>query len=548
MQHPALYVNFAKHSKRIFTRPAQYNAMKQSCGFTAARNGVIDLNRQNIYRTAAYVTAFSITEKFFGFLYRVILSRTLGSEGMGLYQIALSVFAVLATAAASGIPLTVSRLITKYRAKNNRNAQQSVVSAALVAALCFSVPTFCILFFGHDLFDFIFSDPRCMSILLILLPSLTFNSVYSVLRGALWGNKQFIPYCVIDLVEELTMMTAGVILVTGMSDVFDGAKRIAFAIVLSYLVSFTLSTAYFFIKGGRLKNPKHQLKPLLSSAIPITGMRTSNSLINSAISLLLPARLIAAGYTSAEAVSEIGVAMGMSMPILSIPATLIGSLALVMVPELAENFFRGQHAKLRDNIEKALKATVLIACLLIPLLFVLGENIGILLFSNKHGGQIIRFSSFMLLPMSVGMITTSILNSLGYEKQTCAYFFIGAAVTLSCVWFLPRFAGVYALMIGMAASSIVSAVLNLRLITKKSKEKVRFCKHTLISAATIVPASLFGILTLNMLSALLPAAAATVLCAFILLSAHALFLFALGLVRPRWIKAFVRRSPDQTKF
>ena len=110
------------------------------------------------------------------------------------------------------------------------------------------------------------------------------------------------------------------------------------------------------------------------------------------------------------------------------------------------------------------------------------------------------------------------------------------------VSFLPRFTGVYALIIGMAASAILSAALNLRLIAKKSKEKVRFWKHTLISTATILPASLFGILTLNMLSAFLPIAAATVLCAFMLLAAHALFLFALGLARPRWIKVLVRKS------
>ena len=62
------------------------------------------MSRENIYRTAAYVTVFSVAEKFFGFLYRIILSRTLGSEGMGLYQLALSVFAVLVTATSSGIP------------------------------------------------------------------------------------------------------------------------------------------------------------------------------------------------------------------------------------------------------------------------------------------------------------------------------------------------------------------------------------------------------------------------------------------------------------
>ena len=360
------------------------------------------LSKSNLYQTAAYVTAFSVAEKFFGFLYRIILSRTLGAEGMGIYQVALSVFAVLATAAASGIPLTVSRLITKYRAQKNSRAQHSVVTAALLSALCFSVPVFCILFFGHKAFDFLFSDPRCMTVLLILLPSLTFNSVYSVLRGELWGNKRFVPYCVIDLIEELCMIGAGVLLVTHMSDLFDGARRVALAVVFSYLVSFTLSVAYFFIKGGKLRDPRGQLRPLLASALPITGMRTSGSLINSAISLLLPARLIAAGFTSEQAMSEIGIAMGMSMPILSIPSTLIGSLALVMIPELAENFFRGDHIKLRENIEKALKVTSLIACLLIPPLFALGKDIGILLFSSEHGGEIIRNCCFMLFPHEFG--------------------------------------------------------------------------------------------------------------------------------------------------
>ena len=502
----------------------------------------IILSKQNLYRTAAYVTVFSVAEKFFGFLYRVILSRTLGSEGMGIYQLALSVFAVLVTVTSSGIPLTVSRLITKHRTRGDAKAEHSTVTAAIVAVLIFSVPVFSLLFFGHDLFDFIFSDPRCMSLLLILLPALTFNSVYSVIRGALWGNKRFIPYCVIDLIEELCMIAMGVALVTHMTDVFDGAKRIAFAIVFSYLVSFTLSLGYFFIKGGRLANPKSQMRPLLASALPITGMRTSASMINTVISLILPARLIAAGMSSAEAMSGIGVVMGMSMPVLSIPATLIGSLALVMVPELAENFYRGNNKRLRDNIEKALKITSLIACAVIPVLFALGEDLGIFLFKNAQCGKIIRNCCLMLLPMSFSMMTTSILNSIGYEKQTCGYFFIGAAATLLCTWFLPTYIGVYAQIAGMAASALICCVLNLRLIVKKSKEKVCFLKHTLISAVSIVPICVLGILLRNLFTATLPLLPAILLTGTILLAADLLFLFALGLAQPGWIKVLVRKS------
>ena len=64
------------------------------------------------------------------------------------------------------------------------------------------------------------------------------------------------PYCVIDLIEEIVMIVAGVLLVTNMTSVLDGAQRAAFAIIISYLFSFSISFVYFFVKGGRLKNPR----------------------------------------------------------------------------------------------------------------------------------------------------------------------------------------------------------------------------------------------------------------------------------------------------
>lgn len=288
-----------------------------------------------------------------------------------------------------------------------------------------------------------------MSIFLILLPSLTFNSIYSVIRGVFWGNKQFMPYCVIDLIEEIVMIVAGVLLVTNMTSVLDGAQRAAFAIIISYLFSFSISFVYFFVKGGRLKNPRSQFRPLLHSALPITGSASRTLSFNSAHLPSCCRKADRRRLTSQQAMSELGVAMGMSMPILSIPATLIGSLSLVIVPELAENFYNSRHAKLRDNIEKALKVTVLIAAILIPFLFVTGEDMGVFLFSDAKSGEIIRNASFVLLPMSFTMITTSILNSLGYEKYTCIYFFVSAAASLLCTYFLPSVIGVYALFVGM---------------------------------------------------------------------------------------------------
>lgn len=154
--------------------------------------------------------------------------------------------------------------------------------------------------------------------------------------------------------------------------------------------------------------------------------------------------LIRAGATQTEALQMFGVVSGMAIPILSIPSTVIGSISLVLVPELSEDFYRKRYKQLGKNIEKGISVTVLVACLLIPLFFVLGDDIGRVLYSDADAGEMIRRCCFMLLPMSLTMISTGILNSINFERQTLVYYFIGAALMLGAVLILPQYIGVYA--------------------------------------------------------------------------------------------------------
>lgn len=498
--------------------------------------------KKNIYKMAMMVTVFSVLEKVFGFIYRIILSRTLGAEALGIYQTALSVFAVLLAVVSSGIPMTISRLTTKYRAENNINAQYSLLSAGLISGLAFAIPIFILLYFGQNWFSFLFTDERCMPIFLILLPSLIFNTIYSAVRGVFWGNKQFVSYCVIDLIEELALMIGGIILVSTASNVFLGAERIAYSVVIAYVLSCTLAVTWYLIKGGKLKSPAHQFGALLAPAIPLTGMRASNSILNMVIFLILPMRLIASHQSSSQAMQEIGVTLGMVLPILSIPATLIGAIALVLVPELSENFYKKEFKLLKENIEKAIKVTTLIACILIPPLFILGEDMGILLFGNQHSGEMIRNSCIILIPTSISMITTGILNSLGYEKKTCLYFFIGAIATLVCIWFLPQFFGIYSLIIGIALSAIISTILNFQLLAKTSQLKLIYFKFIFLTILTILPSILIGYILKICIAKSLPLYLSAFLIGGAILLCQGICCLLFKIIKLQWIQVFLHRK------
>ena len=78
------------------------------------------------------VTVFSTAERLLGFIYRIFLSRNLGSEGMGLYSVALSVVGLIMTLTSSGIPITVSRIMTKHSAENRESLSFGTVTAGII--------------------------------------------------------------------------------------------------------------------------------------------------------------------------------------------------------------------------------------------------------------------------------------------------------------------------------------------------------------------------------------------------------------------------------
>ncbi len=452
---------------------------------------------KTVYKNASIVTGLSVAERGLGFLYRIVLSRYIGAEGLGIYQVALSFFALLSTLATGGIPVTLSRVIAKSNAEKNLAQGREALSAGVALSLLISLPISLLLWLFADKTSFLFSDVRSAEVLKILLVGLGFSGVYAVVRGYFWGNKQFLTSSMIEMAEEIFMVLAGLALLKTTSSPYDGARKAAWAFALADILSCLVALLCFFLAGGRFSTPKKELKPLFNASVPITSVRASGSLVNSAVAVLFPAMLVRSGVREGQAVGLFGVVTGMVLPVLFIPATLIGSLAMVLVPELSEDFYRGNEAGLKRNIGRGLRFAFLIACALLPFFFVLGEDACKIAFSDGTAGEIVKKSCVILLPMSLTMISTSVLNSIGFEKQTFLYFFLGAAALLLSILLLPPVFGVYAYVIGLGASYTVTSVCNLLFLRKKCpflfKRAGQVCVQLIFPALTaVLPLSLAG--------------------------------------------------------
>ena len=500
-----------------------------------------------VFKSVSLVTALSVLEKGLGFLYRIVLSRLIGAEGLGLYHVALSLFSLFLTLGTGGIPVTVSRFISKSKAEKNLKGEREAVSAGVCLCLFLTLPALCIFLPFANKIPFLFSDTRAVSVFRILLLGLGFSSLYAVLRGSFWGNKRFFLSALLELAEETVMVIAGVLLLQNVSSPEAGANLAGVAVVISYLFSFSASTLCFFVLGGRLASPKKSLKPLFGATLPITSVRGSASLINSAVAVLFPAMLVKSGVPTSEALGLYGAVTGMAMPVLMIPATVISSLSLVLLPELSEDFYKKNTTRLYKNLARGISVSVLLACVLLPFFYAFGERIGTLAFASVTAGKLIKTGCWILLPMSVSMITTSMLNSMGFEKQTFVFYFIGAGVILLCILLLPALLGAHAYIVGLGASFLITAFCNLFLLYKKCgsffKKHGKFLRRILLKAGcSVLPLSVFARLCLNLLSPFFSAFLCIFLSALLCAVCTLLLYYVLGLLPEKIIFPFKRKK------
>lgn len=459
---------------------------------------------KKLFKAVAIITIFAGLTRLAGFLFRIYLSRTIGAEGLGVYQIAFSVFMVLETFVSSGLPLVVSKLTSKYQVEGNKTAQGSAVCAALITGLITSISLVGILFAAQNLLGGLFTDIRCLNILLTLLPAIVFSSVYAVLRGYLWGQKKFFLVSISEFFEQTVRIIACVVLIALVYSTFDGAIAASVSLVISCAFSAALVVILFFKTGGRLKSPKGQTKAVLKSAIPITAVRIASSLLMPLIAIIMPIKLIQSGLTSEQALSQYGIALGMTFPLLYLPSTLTGSLAMALIPDISSDLARKDYNNIAKKIESSLKFSIFVAFLVIPIYIGLGEPIGIFLFNNATSGYYLAYAAWIMLPISINNIAASVLNALGLEVKGFINYIFGAIVLILCITFLPKYIGILSLVWGMGLCMTVAAILNIRMIKKRITVKINIIKPIILMSIITIPCALLPMWTFGALSFVLP--------------------------------------------
>lgn len=142
-----------------------------------------------------FLTLAGILTRIIGFFYRIFLSRTIGAEGLGIYQLIAPVTAICFAFTAAGIQTSISKFVSMEVGRKNDAGAKTYLSIGLFISLCLS--TLCSFFLYHYA-DFIavswLGDKRCTP--LLLCSPFPYPMLYPCLyqRLLLWSEKNGCPF------------------------------------------------------------------------------------------------------------------------------------------------------------------------------------------------------------------------------------------------------------------------------------------------------------------------------------------------------------------
>ena len=420
---------------------------------------------KNTARSFLVVTGFSIATRLASFIFKMWMSRSLGAEIVGLYQIALSVLLMLFTITA-GAPTVLSRKVAEAGVNGDIKKQNALLSASAVMGLGVSAIICAVLYALGDRLSFLFSNPQCLPLFFIMLPTLLTSTLYASLRSWFWGRKNFIAFSSTELVDEIVKIVLSIVFAGGLVGTISGARGIALAMTISDAFCVLVLAILFFIAGGRIAKPKG-FKQLTLGIVPLSATRIITSLGASLTALVIPQMLVKGGLSVAEATAEYGRVAGMALPLIMAPVTFISALAIVLIPDVASLRSKNDVGALRAKLSSCVTFGVVIASFFFAVYLPLGTSLGKILFGDEKAGNFVSYCSMMLFPIAIAQSTTPMLNSLGKEKNTLLHTFLGALAMLPCIIFMPRYIGVYAMALGSGVCFLVISIANFIVLKKE---------------------------------------------------------------------------------
>lgn len=404
-----------------------------------------DKGRKGFYSGVLVLSVSAVIVKIIGLVFKIPMLRLLGSEGMGYFNSAYEIYALLCVISTSGLPVAMSVIISREQ----ENAERVFKSSMRLLLILGGAGSGIMLALSYPLARFLGNEKSFYAILAIA-PTLLFICVTSAYRGYFQGRGNMSPTALSQVIEAMCKLILGLLFASIALNCGARGEVAAACAVLGLPIGGALSSLCLgLIKRAEfrqsppmlLSNREPITRELMSMSVPITVSAAVVSLTKMIDMTMILRRLQDIGYSGEEAFSVYGGYTTLCLPLFSLAPALIGSVAMPTLPRLGRAIADGDRQAQVKTVNDGIAITSMISTPVSVGLALYSREILELIFRGE--GEAIELCAplLTLLAFSVSFsslvsLTNAVLQAYGHPSLPLVAMGIGAVVKIILAYIL----------------------------------------------------------------------------------------------------------------
>lgn len=430
--------------------------------------------KNNIFIKSTFILLIGgIITKFLGMIIKIVMSRLLSTEGIGLYMLIIPTLSLILTLSNLGFPIAIS----KFTAEDTRNNKNLVFSLIPISILINIIIMIVLILSSKYISTYLLKESRVYLPILCISFIIPFTSISSIIRSYFFGKQKMFPHVISNIIEDIIRLIIYIIGIPLFLK-YGLVQTLCFLIISNIIceISSIIVLLFFLpknieIKRSDLKPNKRYIKESLSIGIPNTMGKLVGSIGYFLEPILLTFGLLLNGYSNSYIIYEYGVVSGYVIPLLLLPSFFSMAISQALLPEVSKYSVRMDYSSIKRKLRQSVILCFLIGFVFTFVIFIYPSFFLNLLYKTSEGITYIRYLAPICILQYIQSPLASTLDALGESRIIMISTFIGTVVRC-IVLFLFAFLhiGIYTLILSIGFNIIVVSIyqyLKLKKILKK---------------------------------------------------------------------------------
>lgn len=337
--------------------------------------------------------------KILGMLIRIISTRIIGLEGIGLYMLILPTFNLFITIATLSFPIAISKIVAEDKRNNKK-----IVLGIIPVALLFNVLLIILLvILSPYIANNLLKNSNLYFPILSIGLTLPFITLSSIIRGYFFGKEKMIPHITSTIFEQIIrimiilvikpiLLKKGIIYAVSGLVLFNCVSELASILILFFFLPKNIK-----IKKSDIKPDLSYIKDIFFISIPTTIGRLISSIGMFLEPIIITSLLLKYGWNTKSITTEFGIITGYVLPMVMMPSFLSSAISSALLPVTTKLYIAKKYKEVKRKTKQAIIYSLLIGIPCSLFMFLFPKFCLTTIFHTIHGTEYLKLASLIFI-------------------------------------------------------------------------------------------------------------------------------------------------------